>query len=69
MNTEVEIVADAGYDNASLIASAYNAIAAVEMTNPMTVGDTIRKQDIINKSLDIIEICIKELHTYATQTN
>jgi len=51
--------------NPELIASAFNAIAACEAYNCMTVEDTERLLKIKTKSLAIIEACIDELYEYA----
>lgn len=55
-----------GYSNQDLIASSYNAIAAVEAYNAMTQWDTETITKIKRQSLRIIEICIDELYDYTT---
>ncbi len=68
-NTEIkepqEITAtDVMIGNPELIASAFNAIAAVETYNAMTVEDTETINTIKKQSLEIIAACIAELHEY-----
>lgn len=63
--TELETTIEAGFTSSDLIASAYNAIAAMEIVNVMTNEQATKKAAIVEQSIDIIEICIKELHTYA----
>ena len=50
--------------NPELIASAFNAIAAVEAYNAMTLWDTETILKIKRQSLRIIEVCIDELYEY-----
>lgn len=59
---EDTITTDFESTNESIVATAYNAILAMESINAMTEDITTRKHEVIQKSFDLIEACINELH-------
>jgi hypothetical protein len=59
---EFEIEYEEADTRSEVITQCYNAIAAVEMLDPITKSGQERKRRILNKSLRVIDFYITQIH-------
>jgi len=62
MEEKLEIEYEYADTRAEVITQCYNAIAAVEMLDPITKSGQERKKRILNKSLRVIDFYVSQIH-------